>query len=172
MPTHFHSRNTSKTAPRWPGLPLRACVPRSGVCTSVPTHLQSRSVSKTAPWWPGLPLRSCVPRSGVCMSVPTHIQSHTVQRQCHDGLACPCERVFHAQVCARQCLHTSILVAHQRLRHDGACPSAGHGLGSLETGVSTEPFLVLTHLLQRASEFAALLADSPCCQQVWCVKDC
>jgi hypothetical protein len=25
---------------------------------------------------------------------------------------------------------------------------------------------------QRASEFAALLADSPCCQQVWRVKDC
>jgi hypothetical protein len=68
------------------------------------------------------------------------------QRHGHDGRACPRERVFHAQVCARQCLHTSVLVARPRQRHDGACPSAGHGLGSLETGVSTEPFLALDSL--------------------------
>ena len=35
----------------------------------------------------------------------------------------PCERVFHAQVCALHCTHLSIPVAHQRQRHDGrACP--------------------------------------------------
>ena len=38
---------------------------------------------------------------------------------------------------------------------------AGHGLGSLETGVSTEPLLVLDSL---ASELADFPACSPCCQ--------
>ena len=38
------------------------------------------------------------------------------------GLA-PCERAFHAQVCALHRTHLSILAAHQRQRHDGrACP--------------------------------------------------
>ena len=45
------------------------------------------------------------------------------QRQRHDGRACPCERVFHAQVCALQITHISILAARQRQCHDGrACP--------------------------------------------------
>ena len=35
-----------KTAPRRQGLPLRAYVPCSCVCTSVPTHLESRSISE------------------------------------------------------------------------------------------------------------------------------
>jgi len=37
--------------------------------------------------------------------------------------ACPCERVFHARVCALHRTHLSIPVAHQRQRHDGrTCP--------------------------------------------------
>jgi hypothetical protein len=35
-----------KTAPRRQGLPLRACVPRSGVCTSAPSHLDSPIASE------------------------------------------------------------------------------------------------------------------------------
>jgi hypothetical protein len=42
---------------------------------------------------------------------------------------------------------------------------AGPGLGSLETGVSKNLSSPWTHLLQRASEFAAVSAGSPCCQQ-------
>ena len=39
------------------------------------------------------------------------------------GLA-PCERVFHAQVCALQITHISILAARQRQFHDGrTCPA-------------------------------------------------
>ena len=71
----LYSRGASKTAPRWQGLPLRACVPRSGVCTSSHTHLYSRSTSKTAPDGRACPLRACVPRSGVCTSNHTHLYS-------------------------------------------------------------------------------------------------
>ena len=56
-----------------------------------------------------------------CQGLPLSILAAR-QRQRHDGLACPCERVFHAQVRALH-QHLSILAAHQRQRHDGrACP--------------------------------------------------
>jgi hypothetical protein len=56
-----------KTAPRRQGLPLRAYVPRSGVCTSAPTHLASRSASQDRATTAGLAPAS-VPRSCVCAS--------------------------------------------------------------------------------------------------------
>jgi len=92
-----------KTAPRRQGLPLRACVPRSSVCTSAPTHFYSRSASEDRTTTAGLapasvcftlrcvhvsaytpllskrvracPLRAYVPRSGVCTSAPSHLYS-------------------------------------------------------------------------------------------------
>ena len=67
-----------------------------------------RSVSRTLP-----------PR---CQGLPLSILA-AHQRQRHSGRACPCERVFHAQVCALHRTHISILAARQRQCHDGrACP--------------------------------------------------
>jgi hypothetical protein len=41
----------------------------------------------------------------------------------HSLRACPCERVFHAQVCELQITHISIIAARQRQHHYGrACP--------------------------------------------------
>jgi len=58
-------------------------------------------VSRTVPSrWQGLPL--------------SILAAH--QRQRHGGRACPCERVFHAQVCALHRTHISILAARQRQR--------------------------------------------------------
>ena len=82
-----------KTAPRRQGLPLRAYVPRSCVCTSVPTHLESRSMSE---------------RTGVCTSAPTRLDSRSASEDhaTTATTACPCERISHGRVCARQRLHT------------------------------------------------------------------
>ena len=82
-----------KTAPRRQGLPLRAYVPRSCVCTSVPTHLESRSISE---------------RTGVCTSAPTRLDSRSASEDhaTTATTACPCERISHGRVCARQRLHT------------------------------------------------------------------
>ena len=114
----LYSRGASKTAPRWQGLPLRACVPRSGVCTSSHTHLYSRSTSKTVPDGRACPLRACVPRSGVCASNHTHLYSRSTSKTVPR-----CERVFHARVCDIQRTHLSVLAARQRPRHEGrACP--------------------------------------------------
>ena len=56
-----------KTAPRRQGLPLRAYVPRSGVCTSAPAHRAFRSASEDCATTAGLAPAS-VPRSCVCTS--------------------------------------------------------------------------------------------------------
>jgi hypothetical protein len=116
-----------KTMPRRQGLPLRAYVPRSCVCTSVPTHLESRSISEdraivslASPWrGPSprrqvLPLRACVPRSGVCTSKPPHLYSRSTSedRATAAGLA-------PASVCSTlRCVHVSaytfVLVARPK----------------------------------------------------------
>ena len=102
-----------KTMPRRQGLPLRAYVPRSCVCTSVPTHLESRSISEdraivslASPWrGPSprrqvLPLRACVPRSGVCTSEPPHLYSCSASEDC--ATTAP------ASVCSTlRCVHVS-----------------------------------------------------------------
>jgi hypothetical protein len=90
-----------KTAPRRQGLPLRAYVPRSCVCTSVPTHLESRSISE---------------RTGVCTSAPTRLDSRSASEDhaTTATTACPCERISHGKVCARQRLHALTLVARPK----------------------------------------------------------
>ena len=95
----LYSRGASKTAPRWQGLPLRACVPRSGVCASNHTHLYSRSTSKTVPRRQGLPPASvCSTLGGVNFSARTSLFSrHVKDRATTAGLA-PCERGSPAQV--------------------------------------------------------------------------
>ena len=64
--------------------PLRACVPRSGVCASNHTHLYSRSTSKTVP--------QCerVFHARVCDIQRTHLSVLAArQRPRHEGRACP-----------------------------------------------------------------------------------
>ena len=104
--------------------PLRACVPRSGVCASNHTHLYSRSTSKTVPRRQGLPPAS-VCSTLRCVRFKSHtslFSQHVKDSATTAGLA-PCERVFHAQVCDLQITHISILAARQRQCHDGrACP--------------------------------------------------
>jgi len=87
-----------KTAPRRQGLPLRAYVPRSCVCTSVPTHLESRSISEdsatTAGFGPAeIPgagsLRVYVPRSCVCTSAPTHLEFRSASENLTTTVAVP-----------------------------------------------------------------------------------
>jgi len=79
--------------------PLRACVPRSGVCASNHTHLYSRSTSKTVPRRQGLPPASvCSTLGGVNFSARTSLFSrHVKDRATTAGLA-PCERGSPAQV--------------------------------------------------------------------------
>jgi hypothetical protein len=65
---------------------------------------------------PGLALAS------VCSTLRcVHVNAYTpLAREASMGST---RGIFHAQVCARQCLHTFNLVARQRLRHDArACP--------------------------------------------------
>ena len=50
-----------KTAPRRHGLPLRACVPRPGVCTSAPLHLYSPCASEDRATTAGLGPASVCP---------------------------------------------------------------------------------------------------------------
>ena len=61
------------------------------------------------------PLRAWVPRSGVSTSAPSHLDSPSASedRTTTAGLA-PCERMFHAQVCARQHLLTVHFVARPK----------------------------------------------------------
>ena len=83
-----------------------------------------------------------------------------------------------ASVCSTlRCVHVSAYtpLLLRRIK-DGAmmglAPQQAMDLGPWRQESRRNPSSPLTHLLQRASEFAALLADSPCCQQVWHVKDC
>ena len=97
-----HVKDSATTA----GLALRACVPRSGVCTHrthlsiLATHQGQRHDGRACP------LRACVPRSGVCTSNHTHLYSRSTSKTVprRQGLR-PCERVFHALVCALQRTH-------------------------------------------------------------------
>ena len=105
-----------KTAPRRQGLPLRAYVPRSCVCTSVPTHLESRSISEDSATTAGFGPAQ-MPGAGA-PHLYSRSTSKTVPR---------CERVFHARVCDLQRTHLSVLAARQRPRHevppDLRCPA-------------------------------------------------
>ena len=89
-----------KTAPRRQGLPLRAYVPRSCVCTSVPTHLESRSISEDSATTAGFGPAQ-MPGAGA-PHLYSRSTSKTVPRR--QGVR-PCERVFHALVCALQRTH-------------------------------------------------------------------
>jgi hypothetical protein len=104
--------------------PLRACVPRSGVCASNHTHLCSRSTSKTVSRRQGLPPAS-VCSTLRCVRFKSHtslFSQHVKDSATTAGLA-PCERVFHTRGCELQRTHLSVLAARQRSRHDGrACP--------------------------------------------------
>ena len=71
-----HVKDSATTA----GLALRACVPRSGVCTHrthlsiLATHQGQRHDGRACP------LRACVPRSGVCTSNHTHLYSRSTSK--------------------------------------------------------------------------------------------
>ena len=95
--------------------PLRACVPRSGVCASNHTHLYSRSTSKTVPRRQGLPPASvCSTLGGVNFSARTSLFSRHVKDRATTAVLAPCERGSPAQVCARQRLHTLTLPARPK----------------------------------------------------------
>jgi hypothetical protein len=110
-----------KTAPRRQGLPLRAYVPRSCVCTSVPTHLESRSISEDSATTAGFGPAQ-MPGAGA-----PHLYSRSTSKTVPDGRACApvsvCSTLWCVHFSAHMHTHLSILVAHQRQRHDGgACP--------------------------------------------------
>jgi len=86
--------------------------------------LYSRGASKTAPRWQGLPPASvCSTLSCVRFIAHTSLFSQHVKDSVTTAGLAPCERVFHARVCALQITHISILAARQRRCHDGrACP--------------------------------------------------
>ena len=80
------------------------------------THLYSHSASEDSTPKTGLPPASvCSTLRCVHYSAYTPLLSKRVRRPHPEGRACPCERVFHAQVCARQSLHTFTLVAHPKI---------------------------------------------------------
>ena len=120
----LYSRTASKTAPRWQGLPLRACVFHAQVCALHRTHISILAARQRQRQMAGLAPCERVFHARVCDLQITHISILAArQRRCHDGRAYPCERVFHAQVCAFHRTHLSILAAHQRQCHGGrACP--------------------------------------------------
>ena len=69
------------------------------------------------------PLRACSTLRCVRFKSHTSLFSQHVKDSVTTAGLAPCERVFHAQVCALQITHISILAARQRQCHDGRpCP--------------------------------------------------
>ena len=86
----LYSRGASKTAPRWQGLPLRACVPRSGVCTSHRTHISILAARQRQRQMAGLAPCERVFHTRGCEIQRTHLSVLAArQRSRHDGGVCP-----------------------------------------------------------------------------------